>query len=338
MNIRARCGRVRLSAAVVVSTLAVGCAQFPKSSNDAHPQRDSAEKQSELVRNYEQRRDDIQYQAALSKAQQGDTPGAKKSLDLLLERSPNHRAAKLLAAEVALELHDPEHAHRLALSLVERDPQDAHAHHTLGHALEALGHTDRAKQHFSEAARIEPKNDVFQASLELANYDVSQVSDLQTKAVAASRSSGRADRSGTATPRAVAAGHQAAVQGNLELAIQQYGRAMAAAPNNPNIPNSIALRLIQLNQPHPAIELLNHACRQFPQSVTLLRTLATAHYRLGDYQGSQVALQQALSLDNADALTYFLLGAVREKLGDQQGSKEAIARAHQLDASLGQRR
>ena len=136
---------------------------------------------------------------------------------------------------------------------------------------------------------------------------------------------------------ALEAGHHALGAGSVADAERQYGVAMAAAPDNPNIPHEAALRLLQHNETIAAVRLLGHACRQFPRSVPLLRTLATAQYRQGDYESSQVALQQTLSLDNRDALAYFLMGAVREKLGDHKGAALSTAKAHELRSAISAR-
>ncbi len=46
--------------------------------------------------------------------------------------------------------------------------------------------------------------------------------------------------------------------------------------------------------------------------------LGAAYYRTGDYKSSQVALQQALSLDKSSALSYLLMGCTLAKLGQNE--------------------
>jgi tetratricopeptide (TPR) repeat protein len=319
----------------------MGCANVPKTMPRVLAKSERAERKAELVCEYERRRDQSQYQAAVSKAQQGDTPGARQTLDLLLERSPSHRPAILLASEIELELHRPQRALELLQPLLKSNANDADAHHLFGLAEEVLGRKDRAKHHFAEAVRLSPGNEVFRASLELTDGN-EPLSSRQPEQPHPIELAGYYEQTGptaASEPRdLLAAGHQALAAGNLELASRNYLAAMSSAPEDPKIPCDAAIQLLQHNQTDAAVDLLRHACHQFPQSVALLRTLATAQYRRGDYESSQVALQQALSLDNNDALAYFLMGAVSEKLGDHEGAARSISRARQLDSTLSARR
>ena len=73
----------------------------------------------------------------------------------------------------------------------------------------------------------------------------------------------------------------------------------------------------------------------YPDCAALHRTLGAAYYRLGDYQNAEEALQKALSLDKANASTYFLLGCVVRKLGDDEAAEQHFAQARQLDPKYG---
>jgi Flp pilus assembly protein TadD len=311
----------------------VGCAGVPKAVKTAHDdQTERKERKRELVRDYEQRRNGVQYQAALALVQEGDTDGALKALTRLLERVPNHRPSVLLAGEVAIELDHPAIAVDFAKQLVELDSKDAEAHHLLGLALEAQGNLAEAKLQYEKAVELAPENEGFAASLTVANSADLQIASTSHRTARIQRAShdDRADSAEAAVNSALETGHRALAASDIQESQRQYAAAMASEPDNPNIPLEAALQLIQHNQAGAAVSLLNDACRTFPQSVPLLRTLATAQYRQGDYEFSQVALQQALSLDNRDALSYFLMGAVREKLGDHKGAELSKAKAQEL--------
>jgi tetratricopeptide (TPR) repeat protein len=71
------------------------------------------------------------------------------------------------------------------------------------------------------------------------------------------------------------------------------------------------------------------------QSAALYRVLGAAHYRRGEYQTAQAELAQALSLDNHDALAYFLMSATLEKLNDHQSAERFRAEAVRLDGRFG---
>ncbi|MEE8451370.1 MAG: tetratricopeptide repeat protein [Thermoguttaceae bacterium] len=108
-------------------------------------------------------------------------------------------------------------------------------------------------------------------------------------------------------------------------------------PSNPQIPISAATAALRSNQPALALELLTVARRQFPNSAAIHRILGVAHYRLGNYESSQVALQQALSLDNSAAVSYFLMGCTQAKLGQPESADANFRRARAIDPTYSAR-
>jgi tetratricopeptide (TPR) repeat protein len=73
----------------------------------------------------------------------------------------------------------------------------------------------------------------------------------------------------------------------------------------------------------------------FPRSAHLYQALAVAYYRRGDYASSQVAAQQALSLDNSSALSYFLVGSALARLGRAEAAEVHLRQARRLDPRFG---
>ncbi len=110
-----------------------------------------------------------------------------------------------------------------------------------------------------------------------------------------------------------------------------FRQAVAAKPANPQIPLSAAASALKANRPEMAVELLAAAAGQFPKSAAIHRMLGAAYYRTGDYQSSQVALQQALSLDKSSALSYLLMGCTLAKLGQQEAAESNFRQARALD-------
>ena len=86
-------------------------------------------------------------------------------------------------------------------------------------------------------------------------------------------------------------------RGSPEAAAFFFREAIATSPNDPQIPISAGVMALRHNQPALAVDLLLPARHCFVRCAEIYRVLGTAYYRLGDYQSSQVALQQALSLD-----------------------------------------
>ena len=127
-------------------------------------------------------------------------------------------------------------------------------------------------------------------------------------------------------------------EGMGALALAYFQDAMALKPDDPQIPISAAVSALQHNQPDVAVVLLEPLLETFPDSAAIRRILGAAHYRLGDYESSQVALRQALSLDKSSALSYFLMGCTLVKLGRQAAAETQFRQAGRLDPKYALRR
>jgi tetratricopeptide (TPR) repeat protein len=126
-------------------------------------------------------------------------------------------------------------------------------------------------------------------------------------------------------------GRAALAEGSLETARAYFQEAAAISPDNPQIPISAAVTALRYRQPALAIELLAPV-RECPSaSARVHRILGVAYYRLGDYRSSQVAIQQALSLDKLSALSYFLMGCTLAKLGQFESAEAHWQQARTID-------
>ena len=141
-----------------------------------------------------------------------------------------------------------------------------------------------------------------------------------------------------APPDLVREGSEAMSVGSIELAVACFEEAIANHPENPLIPISAGVSSLRHNRPEVAVTLLAPLVGVFPDSAAIHRILGTAYYRLGDYKSSQVALQQALSLDKSSALAYFLLGCVSERLGQPVAAETSFRQARMIDPRYSVRR
>lgn len=131
---------------------------------------------------------------------------------------------------------------------------------------------------------------------------------------------------------ALARGRAALRAGSFDEALAWFEEAARRRPDDPSVPMAAAAAALKANQPDMASELLEPAQSRFPDAAPIKRLLAVARYRLGDYASSEVLLQQALSLDNTDALSYFFLGCTLEKLGRSDEAQRQFAQARVLEA------
>ncbi len=149
-----------------LTILLVGCAGWqnhlaPNSKTDGPSREDRA---AEAIREFEERRDVAQYQAALDRCRQGDLARAEQLLSSLVARKPEFfdarlRLAELLSArgEAAAEVHFQ--------AVLTGQPTNAEAHHAYGLFLNALGRVQEAHEHLAQAAELDPQNEIFKTTL-----------------------------------------------------------------------------------------------------------------------------------------------------------------------------
>ena len=133
-------------------------------------------------------------------------------------------------------------------------------------------------------------------------------------------------------------GLSAMSDGTIALAFAYFREAMALKPDDPRIPISAAISALRHNQPEVAVVLLEPLLEVFADSAAIRRILGAAYYRLGDYESSQVVLQQALSLDKSSGLSYFLMGCTLAKLGQLTAAETHFCQARRLDPRYAFRR
>jgi tetratricopeptide (TPR) repeat protein len=315
------------------------------------------------VRQFEQRRDQAEYEAAKGRwLQQRDVQGCRDGLEKLLARNPRHRDAHLLLAELLLAQNDAQGAYAHAKAALDASPNDASVQYAMGVVMDALGQRSEALGYFQRAAKMDPQNDAFQAAEKAAEEAArEQLREDRSTTLAVAGAAGSADSAAAAGYTASAdpvgqpsrlpdeqagrlphnerdpagellgKGQAALLAGSPEAALDWFRQAMAAKPDNPQIPLSAAALALRANRPEIAVDLLAAAAKQTPKSAAIHRMLGAAYYRTGDYQSSQVALQQALSLDKSSALSYLLMGYTLAKLGQQEAAESNFRQARALD-------
>jgi tetratricopeptide (TPR) repeat protein len=131
---------------------------------------------------------------------------------------------------------------------------------------------------------------------------------------------------------------EALASGQLDTARDQLKRYVQDQQTDQVNAVSAALLPLRHEQPALALEVATAVVHRFGASGELMRVIGTAHYRRGDYESSQTAFQQSLSLDSANPLTYLLMSFTLEKLGDRQAAEQFFQRGRQLDPQVASRR
>lgn len=150
-------------------SVTAGCAgisKYPAKKVEAEPT--SEERAADVVRDFERKRDDAQYSAAAQCLRKGDLAASQTSLQQLLARSPDHRAARLLLSEVFVCQGQPQMAAMQLETARKHYPNDAEVEHTLGLVRDSMDQHDVALVHYRRAAELAPDNNLFAASVQTA--------------------------------------------------------------------------------------------------------------------------------------------------------------------------
>ena len=354
---------VRPTTIAVASFLTValaGCAGFRAPdpvATDVAPQK--IQRRQEVLRQFETARDQAQYQAAVNFLHQGNNKACRQSIEQLLGRNPAHHDGRLLLAELLLDEQDYDGAEKQLRDVLAAEGKDARAEHTLAVVLDAKGQADEAQTHYRRAAELEPDNETYRLSCQLAAGaalggpapavaarsagKVVQASSKATiqddpsagksaSAASPGKSSRKNGREESAETSEMIYRLEAALSGGNAAEIRAAVEDLEAlGPNNPQNRLRAAVIAMRHEKPELAAEIAAAATVRFPKSAEAFRILGTAKYRLRSYPAAQTALATALSLDNSSGLSYFLMGCTLTKLGKPEAAASHFARAAELD-------
>ncbi|MGC3966762.1 MAG: hypothetical protein QM775_05140 [Pirellulales bacterium] len=126
--------------------------------------------------------------------------------------------------------------------------------------------------------------------------------------------------------------------GEVDAARTDIFAAIEAEPSNQKFYTEASVKALQAEQSELGCDLARAGIARFPQSAALHRLHGAATLRLLRYAESEAALRQSLSLDNSQALTYFLLGSVLDRSGKSESAQWYLRQAARLDGRYAARR
>jgi Flp pilus assembly protein TadD len=295
---------------------------------DISPARQSRKQQA--VRDFEQQRDQAQYQAAVTCWEQGNFEDCQQELGAVLKRNPEHLEANRLLAELYLLNQQPAEARLILERLVQSHADDAQLHHLLSRVLESSGEREQSLVHAREAARLQPEKESYHdylASLETGDHNAAKTE------LAAYRQPG--DESGRLEgyeSQRVAEAFAAALQRrDLHQAKTLLLSAAQRARGDEARLISLAVTALRHDQSAWAIQVLRTFQSPETASAAYRRALATAYYHAGEYAAAETQLRQALLLDKRSALSYFLLGCTLSRQQRQSEAETHLRQAALLD-------
>ena len=134
---------------------ATGCATLAPTQGDVQPPSDvTAEREARrerTVAQYEASPHAALYKAAAARWHTGDGKSALQALEQLVARSPDHRQARLMLADIHLTGGHPERARVEIERLLAVDPRDPSALRAMGLLLELTGQVDETAAWYARA-------------------------------------------------------------------------------------------------------------------------------------------------------------------------------------------
>jgi tetratricopeptide (TPR) repeat protein len=337
----------RLMPWLIVVVVAVpagsGCAAFHRMrAANVDVDAKQAKRTEETVRAFEAQRNFAQFQAAQARWREGNVKACREALEEVLSRDPAHLEARMLLVQVLLSQEKFDLARGYLEQILAEAPANARAQHTMGLLLEIQGHQTQAREYYQRAHELEPDNRQYALSCTAPRAAPGHREDGAEPSgdiVAASTSAGESEQRPEGADRAdiveaLADVERALAADDVQGARDLMAKAVSLDPETPRVPIRAAIAALRRGHPELAVFVLQPVADRFKDSAALLRTLGTAYYRQGDYAAAQRALEQALSLDNSNALAYVLMGCTLEKLGHAEAAQTHLEQARRLDPRL----
>lgn len=256
---------------------------------------------------------DADFAAALAEWEAGRDEAANRLVTGFLTKHPDHVEANILKAEIDLAAGLGDDALQRMDRLAVRYPHDPQICRATGLMFETLGNARAAEHCFAEARRLTKQDQV-----EPATYEGAIASDETTP------------------PEPPSAAVLA--QAETVAARERLRAAVERGTDDPQAALAASIEALKLEQPELALELATAGAKRFPRSAGLQRACGMAAYRLGRYAEAETALRQSLSLDNSQALSYFLLGSALDRLGKTDEAERYRNEAARLDVRYASRK
>ena len=279
--------------------------------------------------------------------QQKRYPEAVRAFRKVLSRNPKNQAANYNLGLIALIQEKPAEARTYFEQVRRQNPEDIPALTGILECQLLLKQTDAARQVTAQLEGLLPVQDprLFRIATMLALYQqydpaiailerVRQVypqsHDVIYNLALGYVRSGKYDRAaqvlepllgqpGAADAYSLLAQTQEKLQ-LQEQALRAYQRASELEPGNEDYRFDHAYALLQYVPGDAAITAFSSAAHDFPKSWRMRVGLGSAYYLAGRYSEAAAALLEALKLDPAAKVAYYLLGKAYESAGDGQAA------------------
>jgi len=303
------------------------------------------EREAEVVAAFERKRNESQLLAAYSSWERGDATDAQRQLNAVLNRDPQHAAARRMLADLLADTGRVPAAAKELETHLRHHRDDSRAHFTLGLLYERLGRIDAAHAAFSQAIELDPHNEEYLLAAgldgelpaqQMGHLDFSHSADSFSGATLDQRFGQQIESLECRKPARdyLLTAADAHGSGRIDLVQRRLLAAIQSDPQNPDVARTAASLLMSQGRFAASVEILETAMPHNRHNAHLWRMLGAAHYYAGTLDRAESALLESLSLDNASALTYFLLGCACRELQRPAEANEYFARAAEIDPRM----
>jgi tetratricopeptide (TPR) repeat protein len=119
--------------------------------------------------------------------------------------------------------------------------------------------------------------------------------------------------------------------GRLEPAADDYGRYLAAHPDDMNALMRLGVTLAALNRSHDAVDVFQRAVKVAPASAVAHRNLAMALFEARNAEAAEPHAREAIRLNPTDAGAHDLLGRVLAVRGNLAEAADEFRRALEIN-------
>ncbi len=262
-------------------------------------------------------------QHAAEMIRNGQLPGAEAELIVVLKQSPREANALNLLGVVRAQQRRSTEAEQLFLRAIAANKSLVGAYLNIGQLYLALAKPDRALWAFAEAGRLQPENPTINlnlASLYEQKKEYPRSLEYLNKIPAAEVDSDTLFL---------------LIKSHLALNHIQEAKALAASlEESGKVPPDMAAALGVLLDQHglfdEAIELLEAARSQTPDSFSVLYNLGVSYFQKGAWQRADDCYAAALALKPDDVPTLRALARVAREQGEAEKSLSFLVRARKL--------
>jgi Flp pilus assembly protein TadD len=268
--------------------------------------------------------------AVLARAQKlhdtGREDEALKAIDDLLAADANNAEARILRARIQAQMGHEEEALSSLRLLAAAAPRRAGVHRAMGEILARGGHQAQAVNQFEKELALQPDDRDTLTDLGLfylQTNQIDQAADRLTRATAGGGGNARAHR---------AMAEVLVKQSRFEDALAEQRRAVALAPDDPDLLVTHARALVAYGHAEEAKTLLADALKRGVADGGLYAEQARQVREALDYPAAVEAYRKAIRLDSHRAEFHLELGKTYLLMGRDDEARAALEEARDLDA------